>query len=331
VLVDFNVDQVQLWDVTNKLQPLLLGTATNPGNRYIHSGWPTATTNASHLIFHDELEEIQLGLPTRLYTMDLSDLRAPTVQVSHTGQTTTTDHNGYMRGTNYYVSHYRRGIVVYDAANPNALVEIASFDNYVVPITNAAGTDGAWGVYPFLPSGTLLVSDIENGLFVLRDQTRNLDAVSGRLGFTAPTASGAENAGTINVHVQRTIGRAGAVSLQYATGVGSASEGVDYTSTSGTLTWAAGDFSDKVITIPVKDDTEVEIGDMFTLTLSALTGGATLDGSSTMNVSINDNDGSYPPQMDRGGGGSADLALLALLTGVLLVRFATRPRRTTLR
>ena len=76
VLVDFNVEQVELWDVTNKLQPVLLGTATNPNNRYIHSGWPTA--NGSHVIFHDELEEIQLGLPTRIYTLDLANLRAPT-------------------------------------------------------------------------------------------------------------------------------------------------------------------------------------------------------------------------------------------------------------
>jgi hypothetical protein len=36
------------------------------------------------------------------------------------------------------------------------------------PTANSAGTDGAWGVYPFLPSGTLLVSDIENGMFLLR-------------------------------------------------------------------------------------------------------------------------------------------------------------------
>jgi hypothetical protein len=96
------------------------------------------------VIFHDELEEIQLGLPTRLYTLDLADLRAPTVQVSHAGPTSTTDHNGYVRGTSYYVSHYRRGVVVYDAANPNALVEIASFDNYVNPSSNIPGTDGAW-------------------------------------------------------------------------------------------------------------------------------------------------------------------------------------------
>ena len=330
VLVDFNVDQVQVWDLTNELQPVLLSTATNPSNRYIHSGCPTP--NGSHVIFHDELEEIQLGLPTRLYTLDLADLRAPTVQISYTGPTTTTDHNGYMRGTNYYLSHYRRGVVVFDASNPNALVEIASFDNYIAPSTNIAGTDGTWGVYPFLPSGSLLVSDIENGLFVLRDQTRNLDASSGRLGFAVPTVASAENAGTISVRVQRTLGRAGAVSLQYATSGGTATEGVDYTGATGTLSWAAGDLADKLIAIPVTNDTGVESAETLTVTLSALTGGATLDGSSTLTVTINDNDSPPPPSGGGGGGGgSSDLVLLAALAGVLLARFAARLRRPTAR
>jgi choice-of-anchor B domain-containing protein len=329
VLVDFDVDAVELWDVTNKLQPVLLGTATNPNNRYIHSGWPTA--GATHVIFHDELEEIQFGLPTRLYTLDVTNLRAPTALISYTGTTTTTDHNGYMRGSNYYVSHYRRGIVVFDASNPNALVEIAHFDNYLAPSANSAGTDGTWGVYPFLPSGNLLVSDIQNGLFVLRDRTRNLDADSGRLGFAGLSAASAENAGGINVGVQRTLGRAGAVSVQYATSSGSATDGVDYTAATGTLSWAAGDLADKVIGIPVIDDTGVEGAETLTVTLSGLTGGATLDGSSTLTVTITDNDVSAPPSGGGGGGGSSDFVLLALLAGVLLARFAARPRRPTLR
>ena len=29
----------------------------------------------------------------------------------------------------------------------------------ITPSSNIAGTDGTWGVYPFLPSGNLLVSD----------------------------------------------------------------------------------------------------------------------------------------------------------------------------
>jgi choice-of-anchor B domain-containing protein len=332
VLVDFNVEQVQLWDVTNELQAVFLGSATNPNNAYIHSGWPT--TNGSHVIFHDEVEEIRYGLPTRLYTLDLANLNAPTVQVSHTGPTSTTDHNGYMRGTSYYVSHYRRGVVVYDAANPNALVEIANFDNYVTPSSNIAGTDGTWGVYPFLPSGTLLVSDIENGLFVLRDQTRNLDATSGRLGFAELSTAATESAGTINVRVQRTLGRTGAVGLQYATSGGTATEGVDYTGATGTLSWATGDLADKIIPIVVIDDASVEGAETLTLTLSGLEGGAVLDGSSTLTVTINANDSAPPPTGGGGGGGgggSSNLFLIALLAGVLLGRCATRQRASARR
>ena len=198
VLVDFNVEQVELWDVTNKLAPVLLGAATNPNNRYIHSGWPSA--DGMHLIFHDELEEIQLGLSTQIYTLNLANLRAPTVVRSHVGATSTTDHNGYMRGTYYYVSHYRRGVVVYDAADPNQLVEVAHFDNYVTPSSNVAGTDGTWGVYPFLPSGNLLVSDIENGLFVLRDHTQSLNQNVGRVGFGGLAAERHRRCGRRRAH-----------------------------------------------------------------------------------------------------------------------------------
>ncbi len=254
------------------------------------------------------------------------------MQVSHTGPTSTTDHNGYVNGTSYYVSHYRRGVVVYDAANPNALAEIAHFDNYLAPSTNSAGTDGAWGVYPFLPSGNLLVSDIENGLFVLRDQTRTLDSSNGRLGFGSISAAAAENAGTISVRVQRTRGRSGSVSVQYTTGAGSATEGADYTASSGTLSWLAGDIADKIIAIPVTNDTSVENSETLTLSLSGLTGGATLDGSSTLTVIIDDNDTNPPPSSGGGGGGGpSDLGLLALLTGVLLARRAARRHRLTLR
>jgi hypothetical protein len=84
------------------------------------------------------------------------------------GANTSTDHNGYTIGDRYYVSHYKRGLVIFDVTNPRALTEVGSFDTYLSPSANSAGTDGAWGVYPFLPSGTLLVSDIENGLFLLR-------------------------------------------------------------------------------------------------------------------------------------------------------------------
>jgi choice-of-anchor B domain-containing protein len=328
VLVDFNVEEVELWDVTNKLQPVLLGAATNPDNRYIHSGWPTPS--GTHLFFHDELEEIQFGLKTRLYTLDLADLRAPTVSVSHQGPTTTTDHNGYTRGPYYYVSHYRRGVVVYDSFDPTQLVEIGHFDNYLTPSANSSGTDGAWGVYPFLPSRSLLVSDIENGLFVLRDHMQTLDQNVGRLGFAELAASTAEDAGSLNVRVQRVAGRAGDATVQYAVSGGSASEGADFAAASGTLAWSARDSGDRVITIPLVNDSAVEGPETLTVTLSSPTNGAAIDGSSLFTVTINDNDVSAPPPSGDGGGGggSTDLALLALLAGVLLGSRAHRGRRT---
>jgi hypothetical protein len=166
VLVDFNELSVDLWDVTDKAAPQRLSTTTYPTATYVHSGWPTE--NNRYIIVHDELDELRRGINTNIYTLDVGNLQAPSLVTSYVGGTTTTDHNGYNIGNRYYVSHYKRGLVIFDSTNPVALTEIGSFDTYLSPAANSAGTDGAWGVYPFLPSGTVLVSDIENGLFLLR-------------------------------------------------------------------------------------------------------------------------------------------------------------------
>jgi choice-of-anchor B domain-containing protein len=166
VLVDFNEKSVDLWDVTDKAAPVRLSTTTYPTASYVHSGWPTADN--MFVVVHDELDELQRGLNTSIYTLDIADLRNPTLVTSYTGATTATDHNGYTIGNRYYVSHYKRGLVIFDVSNPRSLTEIGSFDTYLSPAANSAGTDGAWGTYPFLTSGTLLVSDIENGMFLLR-------------------------------------------------------------------------------------------------------------------------------------------------------------------
>ena len=228
------------------------------------------------------------------------------------GATTTTDHNGYMRGSYYYVSHYRRGVVVYDAANPNQLVEVAHFDNYVTPSTNIAGTDGAWGVYPFLPSGNLLVSDIENGLFVLRDHVAHVESERRSVGFGALAASGSESRrGGIRVRVQRVGGLAGDVGVQYSVTAGSATDGVDYAASSGTLSWGAGNNGDKDIVIPLHDDTSFEGAETLTLTLSAPTNGATIDGSSMLDGhdqrQRHDPAAEPPAAAAVRGGGSTDL------------------------
>jgi choice-of-anchor B domain-containing protein len=311
VLVDFNENSVDLWDVTNMEQPFLLSSTSYPNVRYTHSGWPSADQRS--LFIHDELEEIQLGLNTRIYTMTLDDLRAPSVVTSYIGPNTTTDHNGYSKGNHYYVSHYRRGLVVFDATIPNQLKEIASFDTFLAPAADSAGTDGAWGVYPFLPSGSVVVSDITNGLFVLKDNTPALGQSAGQLGFAVQSVSASENSGAATVRVQRTGGFAGAVSVQFATSDGTAIAGTDYTAASGTLNWADGDLSDKTFTIALANDTGVEPDETLVVALSNVAGGATLDGPSSLTVTIVNDDAVASTGGDDGGGGVMDLLFLAFL------------------
>ena len=62
------------------------------------------------------------------------------------------------------------------------------------------------------------------------------------------------------------------VTVQYATSDGTATAGSDYTQTSGTLTFTAGE-SSKTISVPVLDDAHDEGEETFTLTLSNASGG----------------------------------------------------------
>ncbi|MFO0810356.1 MAG: Calx-beta domain-containing protein [Gemmataceae bacterium] len=113
---------------------------------------------------------------------------------------------------------------------------------------------------------------------------------AGALQLSASQYSVAENAGTVTITVSRVGGSTGAVSVQYATGIGSATAGSDYTATSGTLTWADGDTSPKTFTVAILDDTIVETNETFPVALSAPGGGASLGAPGSATVTIVDND-----------------------------------------
>jgi hypothetical protein len=333
VLVDFNVNTVDLWDITNKSGPVRLSSTTYSAATYTHSGWPSA--DQRFLFIHDELEEIQRRFNTQIYTMTLDNLRAPSIVTSYQGPTTTTDHNGYTKGNLYYVSHYRRGLSVFDVSTPTQLREVAHFDTFLVPAANSAGTDGAWGVYPFFPSGTVVISDISNGLFVLRDKAATLDANVGQISFVGTAAAASETALQALIPVHRSGGTQGAVSIQYATTDGTATAGSDYTATSGTLTWAAGDNSEKTITVPLINDTSAESDETFTLTLSSPGGGASIEGAATLNVTVSSDDVNVtppvitpiPPVTSGGGGGGGAMAAIDLAFYLGIALLAWRRRR----
>jgi choice-of-anchor B domain-containing protein len=157
---------IRVVDVTDKSAPVLLSSFTYPNLGFCHSGW--ISRDMGSMFVNDETDETRFGGNTRILTVNIGNLRALSLSNQYLGPTRATDHNAFMVGNKVYYSSYRRGLAVLDVTNPSTPVETAFFDTF--PTDNNAGTSGAWGAYPFLPSRTLLVSDISRGLFVLREQ-----------------------------------------------------------------------------------------------------------------------------------------------------------------
>jgi CSLREA domain-containing protein len=112
------------------------------------------------------------------------------------------------------------------------------------------------------------------------------DDTAGTLAFSAATTQVAESAGTVALTVQRTGGAASGVTVQFATANGSATAGQDYATTTGTLTFGAGE-SSKTIVVSILADGLVEPDETFTVVLSNPIGG-TLGTPATATVTISD-------------------------------------------
>ncbi len=166
IFIDFNENTVDIWDMTDLSSPSMLSSTGYSGSGYTHSGW--WSEDKMTIFIQDELDERNLGINTTLRALDISDLANPQIVGTYTGQTAAIDHNGFTLGNYYYMSNYRRGLSVIDVSDPTNMKDVALFDTFVVPADNSANFNGAWGTYPYLPSGNILISDIEYGLFVVK-------------------------------------------------------------------------------------------------------------------------------------------------------------------
>jgi choice-of-anchor B domain-containing protein len=160
-----NEDHIEIVNVTLKPAPWAISSEIYPNVGFTHQGWLTE----DHRFFFvgDELDEINLGISTRTHVFDVTDLDTPNHVFVYTGSTTSIDHNMYVLGNAVFQANYTSGLRILEFGDPNAgdIQEQRFFDTY--PVNDGTSFSGAWSVYPYLPSGTLLVSDINNGLFIL--------------------------------------------------------------------------------------------------------------------------------------------------------------------
>ncbi|WP_251358437.1 choice-of-anchor B family protein [Kangiella sp. TOML190] len=288
LFIDFNENTMDIWDTTDKANPVKLSATGYSGAQYTHSGWYSQDKN--YIFIQDELDEQRDGLNTTLYVMDIRDLTSPKIVGSYVGPTRAIDHNGFTLGDKYYMSNYKRGLTILDVSNPATPAEIGFFDTFPVPAANDPQFDGAWGAYPYLPSGNILVSDISNGLYVLEDNSGTQANQVGSIELLLSSASYDEANATIAVAVSRAAGSNGSVSLDYELQAQSATAGEDFAPASGSLSWADGQSGVQYIDIQLLDDTSEEAAENFSLILSNVQGGATLN-SDTFTVNIKASDG----------------------------------------
>jgi choice-of-anchor B domain-containing protein len=161
-------DGVEIVDVTDKSSPLRIWADVYPEIGFAHQGW--LTEDHRFLLVGDELDESNFAVPTRTHVFDVSDLDAPVYVFAYEAATVSIDHNLYVLGNRVFQANYTSGLRILEFADLSnqELMEVAFFDTY--PASDATDFSGAWSVYPYLPSGNIIVGDRTNGLFVLSVQ-----------------------------------------------------------------------------------------------------------------------------------------------------------------
>ncbi len=282
VLFDFNESTLDIWDITDPSDPVRLSRTPYGNSAYSHSGW--WSEDQQYVFLQDELDERDNNLVTTLRAFDISNLQNPTLAGTWNGPTSAIDHNGFVRGNRYYMSNYARGLTILDITDPASPTQAGRFDSY--PSGDGVGFPGAWGAYPFLPSGHVLISDIDSGFYVVQDNTLNVP--EGTLSFSAASFGAAEGtAGSARITVQRTNGSQGATSVRWDV-IPATADTNDVILASGTLNWGIGDAADKSIDLGLNVDGQPEGLERLLVRLSAPTNGATLSAPSISSLYIAD-------------------------------------------
>ncbi len=158
------------WNVSD-LSDIKFIASYETGN-YTHSSWNTDNEDIAYVC-----EEVPIGLPVQILSLD--DLGGNNPGIFFEGDfkdpleapnaTNNRPHNPFVKEDTLFISYYHDGIHVYDISDADDPEHIGYYDTYSANDGGGySGFEGAWGVYPFLSSGCILVSDISSGLRTIR-------------------------------------------------------------------------------------------------------------------------------------------------------------------
>ncbi|MCS6928548.1 MAG: choice-of-anchor B family protein [Saprospiraceae bacterium] len=139
-----------------------------PTGGYHHNSWLSSDGRYAYLT-----EEIPWGRPILVVDLEKMADNDLVIRTSFLDPLLPPDgtyaipHNVYIKDNLLFNSQYEDGLLVYDISNPVEPKLIAYYDTH--PQNTTYNTYfGCWGNYPWLPSGTIIAGDMQNGLQLLR-------------------------------------------------------------------------------------------------------------------------------------------------------------------
>ena len=167
-------DGLRVFDFSNVNQwgdqPTLLGSLTSyPDAGYNHSGW--LNNDGTIYIMQDENHGYDVKI------LNVSDLNNITVLSTFNSgvDPNSMAHNGIIKDNLVYVPYYHDGLRVFDISDPNNPMQTWKYDTYLPDNHNSY--KGAWGVYPYLPSQNIIISDMQTGLYIIKLENSNTNII----------------------------------------------------------------------------------------------------------------------------------------------------------
>ncbi|MBV6656091.1 MAG: choice-of-anchor B family protein, partial [Mameliella sp.] len=154
------VGNMTVYDVSDKQNIQALGTRETPFS-FTHNVWLNEDETVAFTT--DELADAPVAAydVTNFSEIEELDQYRPIGSLG----SGVIPHNVHVWDDYLLISYYSDGGRVVDASRPENLIEVGNYDTW---LGADGGFSGAWGLYPFLPSQTVLVTDISNGLYVLQ-------------------------------------------------------------------------------------------------------------------------------------------------------------------
>ena len=156
---EINNGVLSVVDVTDRANPVVMASFATPSN-FTHN---CALTDDGNTIF--TTDEVSAAYIAAYNVSDLTDIQEID-RVRTTPNTGSIPHNVYTVGNFLVTAYYRDGVTIHDATYPDMMIEVAVYDT--APTLSGNGFNGSWGVYPYFPSGLIIASDMEEGLYILQ-------------------------------------------------------------------------------------------------------------------------------------------------------------------